>query len=75
MKYENLGFKPYNKGLVELGNHNYVYLQPDGGWGCSNAALIADLEQAIVVDTLFDEGLTESMLKQMAELAGYSNEA
>lgn len=65
MKYKNLGIKPYNKGLLELGNHTYAYLQPDGGWGWSNAGLIADSEQAIVVDTLFDEGLTESMLNQM----------
>ena len=52
MKYKNLGIKPYNKGLVELGNHTYAYLQPDGGWGWSNAGLIADSEQAMVLSLL-----------------------
>ena len=32
----------YTKGLHELGNGCYAYLQPDGGWGWSNAGLVAD---------------------------------
>ncbi len=27
---------PYTKGLHDLGNGSYAYLQPDGGWGWSN---------------------------------------
>lgn len=29
----------YTKGLHDLGNHAYAYLQPDGGWGWSNAGV------------------------------------
>ena len=32
-KFSNLGIKPFKKGLCELGNNSYAYLQPDGGWG------------------------------------------
>ena len=32
----------YTKGLHDLGNGCLAYLQPDGGWGWSNAGLIVD---------------------------------
>jgi glyoxylase-like metal-dependent hydrolase (beta-lactamase superfamily II) len=55
----------YSEGLHELGNSLYAYLQPDGGWGLSNAGLICDGEQSLLVDTLFDGRLTERMLAAM----------
>ena len=63
--YKNLGIKDYEKGLIELKNNIYCYLQPDGGWGWSNAGLIADEEESLIVDTLFDERLTNEMLLEM----------
>ena len=30
----------YSLGLHEIGNDCYAYLQPDGGWGYSNAGLV-----------------------------------
>jgi cyclase len=55
----------YSEGLHELGNALYAYLQPDGGWGLSNAGLICDGDQSLLVDTLFDGPLTERMLATM----------
>ncbi|HEX4467507.1 MAG TPA: MBL fold metallo-hydrolase [Solirubrobacteraceae bacterium] len=55
----------YEKGLEEVGDGLYAYLQPDGGWGWSNAGLIVDGEQTLLVDTLFDLRLTEEMLQSM----------
>lgn len=55
----------YTEGLHELGNALYAYLQPDGGWGLSNAGLICDGDQSLLVDTLFDRRLTERMLDAM----------
>lgn len=55
----------YTKGLHELGNGAYAYLQPDGSWGWSNAGLIVDGDQSLLVDTLFDLKLTRDMLDQM----------
>src|SRR5258705_3906296 len=55
----------YAKGLQEVGNGLYAYLQPDGGWGWSNAGLIVDGERTLLVDTLFDLRLTEEMLRAM----------
>jgi cyclase len=55
----------YREGLYELGNGLYAYLQPDGGWGWSNAGLISDGESSLLVDTLFDRRLTERMLSTM----------
>jgi len=73
--YKNLGIKPFNKGLSDLGNNIYCYLQPDGGWGWSNAGLIADGDESLIVDTLFDEDLTLEMLDSMksAEPKGMKN--
>jgi glyoxylase-like metal-dependent hydrolase (beta-lactamase superfamily II) len=61
---------PYQKGLVDLSNGLYAYLQPDGGWGWSNAGLIRDGQEALLVDTLFDEPLTAEMLKSMQDATG-----
>ena len=63
--YQNLGIRPYKKGLCDLGNNSYAYLQPDGGWGWSNAGLVCDGEESLIVDTLFDERLTQEMLTVM----------
>jgi cyclase len=55
----------YAKGLREVGDGLYAYLQPHGGWGWSNSGLIVDGEQTLLVDTLFDLRLTEQMLREM----------
>src|SRR5438067_3843640 len=43
----------YERGLHELGDGLYAYLQPDGGWGWSNAGLITAEGTSLLVDTLF----------------------
>jgi glyoxylase-like metal-dependent hydrolase (beta-lactamase superfamily II) len=55
----------YERGLQEVGDGLFAYLQPDGGWGWSNAGLVADGEQTLLIDTLFDLALTEQMLSDM----------
>ena len=55
----------YVKGLQEVGDGLYAYLQPDGGWGWSNAGLVVDGERTLLVDTLYDLALTEQMLQAM----------
>lgn len=55
----------YRQGLHELGDSLYAYLQPDGGWGWSNAGLVCDGEHSLLIDTLFDRRLTERMLRDM----------
>lgn len=56
---------PYTKGLHEVGDGVYAYLQPDGGWGWSNAGLVVDGDASLLVDTLFDLRLTGEMLDAM----------
>jgi cyclase len=56
---------PYDKGLHELGDACFAYLQPDGSWGWSNAGLIAGDGMSLLVDTLFDLHLTAEMLEAM----------
>ncbi|RMB08205.1 MBL fold metallo-hydrolase [Eilatimonas milleporae] len=60
----------FQKGLHQTGNGTYAYLQPDGGWGWSNAGLIVDSGQSLLVDTLFDASLTRDMLTTMQDAAG-----
>jgi len=57
----------YRAGLQEVGDGLYAYLQPDGGWGWSNAGLITDGEATLLVDTLYDLALTERMLRSMRD--------
>ena len=60
----------YTKGLKDMGNGLYAWLQPDGGWGWSNAGLIRDGEASLLVDTLFDMALTREMLDAMEDATG-----
>ncbi len=54
-------------GLQELGNGAYAWLAPDGSWGWSNAGLITDSGESLLVDTLFDLNLTGNMLRAMRD--------
>jgi cyclase len=55
--------------LEELGNGLFAYLQPDGSWGLSNAGLVCDGEESLLVDTLYDLPLTQRMLDSMVAAA------
>jgi cyclase len=52
----------YERGPLEVADGVWAYLQPDGGWGWSNAGLITGGETSLLVDTLFDLKLTAQML-------------
>jgi len=56
----------YAHGLQELGDGLCAYLQPDGGWGLSNAGLISAPGASLLVDTLYDLRRTAAMLEAMA---------
>ncbi len=56
----------YSKGLHELGNGCFAYLQPDGSLGWSNAGVVAGEDKSLLIDTLFDLALTREMLDTMA---------
>ena len=58
---------PFTKGLHDLGNGCYAYLQPDGSWGWSNAGLVVDGDESLLVDTLFDLHLTNEMLAALRD--------
>lgn len=58
----------YEKGLHELGDGLFAYLQPSGGWGWSNAGLITASGTSLLVDTLYDLHLTREMLDSMASV-------
>jgi cyclase len=55
----------YTKGLHDLGNSVYAYLQPDGSWGWSNAGLVTAGEASLLIDTLYDLRFTREMLDTM----------
>lgn len=57
----------YQKGLHHLGSGCWAWLLPDGSWGWSNAGLITDGEESLLVDTLFDLPLTAEMLAAMRD--------
>jgi glyoxylase-like metal-dependent hydrolase (beta-lactamase superfamily II) len=56
----------YTNGLHEVGDGCFAYLQPDGGWGWSNAGLVVGDGASLLVDTLFDLELTAEMLASMS---------
>ena len=52
-------------GLHPLAHGAYAWLAPQGSWGWSNAGLIVDGEESLLIDTLFDLDLTGEMLRKM----------
>ena len=56
----------YEAGVQALGNGSFAYLQPDGGWGLSNAGLVTSDGDALLIDTLFDLPHTRAMLDAFA---------
>lgn len=63
--------RTFTKGLHDIGRGHYAYLQPSGTWGYSNAGLVTDGDEALLVDTLFDERLTDEMLREMKDATGF----
>jgi glyoxylase-like metal-dependent hydrolase (beta-lactamase superfamily II) len=55
------------QGLVSLGNGAWAWLASDNSWGWSNAGLIVDGEESLLVDTLYDLELTGTMLRAMRD--------
>jgi glyoxylase-like metal-dependent hydrolase (beta-lactamase superfamily II) len=53
------------KKLHEVGTGVFAYTQLPGSWGWSNAGLIVDGDQSLLVDTLFDRRITGEMLSAM----------
>ena len=64
------GSPPFELGLHEVADGVFAYLQPDGGWGWSNAGLLAGDWSSLLVDTLFDLRLTRRMLDAMDAVTG-----
>jgi glyoxylase-like metal-dependent hydrolase (beta-lactamase superfamily II) len=62
----------YRLGLHELRDGCFAYLQPDGGWGRSNAGLVVGDGSSLLIDTLFDLHLTSAMLTVMAPVTAPS---
>jgi glyoxylase-like metal-dependent hydrolase (beta-lactamase superfamily II) len=59
---------PYTRGLHEVGDRVWAWMLPDGGFGWSNAGLVAGDGASLLVDTLFDLPLTREMLDAMASI-------
>ncbi|MEZ5572400.1 MAG: MBL fold metallo-hydrolase [Halioglobus sp.] len=60
-------------GLHPLAHGAYAWLAPHGSWGWSNAGLIVDGEEALLVDTLYDLELTSVMLRKMRDAEPLAN--
>src|ERR1700758_967792 len=59
---------PYTRGLHEVADRVWAWTLPDGGYGWSNAGLVAGEGASLLVDTLFDLALTREMLTAMKSL-------
>lgn len=61
------------KTLHEVGNGIYAYTQLPGTWGWSNAGLITDGGESLLIDTLFDVKITREMLDTMRRAVPAAN--
>lgn len=58
----------FEQGLREIAPGVHAWMQPNGSWGETNAALVVGEGSSLVVDTLWTPALTRSMLEAMAPL-------
>ena len=58
----------FTLGAHEVADGCFAYLQPDGGWGWSNAGLVVGDGRSLLVDTLFDLSLTAQMLDHFSPM-------
>lgn len=56
--------------MVALASGCHAFVQPDGGWGWSNAGLIVGDAESLLVDTFFDLPLTRDLLAACAAATG-----
>lgn len=54
--------------LTSVSGGCHAWVQPDGGWGLSNAGLVVGRGESLLVDTLFDLAHTRRMLEGVADL-------
>ncbi|MCV7408508.1 2-hydroxyhepta-2,4-diene-1,7-dioate isomerase [Mycobacterium florentinum] len=59
---------PFTRGLHAIADRVWAWVLPDGGFGWSNAGLVAGDGQSLLVDTLFDAQLTREMLDALAPI-------
>jgi len=57
--------RDYAKGLVEIADGCFSYMQPNGGWCLSNAGLMRGAGASLLIDTLTNVPLTRDMLDVM----------
>jgi cyclase len=68
MEQTLLGHRPrFAAGLQVVAPDTYAWVQPNGGWGESNAGLVVGGDAAALIDTLWDLRLTGRMLAAMNE--------
>ncbi len=67
MERSLLGIEPrFEGGLHEVADRVLAWLQPNGDWGESNAAIVVGRGEALLVDTLWTPALTRRMLDAVA---------
>ncbi len=62
--------RPFTQGVHNVGDGLYAYVQPDGTWGFSNAGLVTDGGETLLIDTLFSLPLTRRMLDDFKKVPG-----
>ena len=58
----------YERGLVQVGERSWAFLQPDGSWGWSNAGFVVGEKEVVLIDTFFDLKLTEELIDAVASV-------
>ncbi len=67
MEHSLLGIQPrFEGGLHEVADRVLAWLQPNGDWGESNAAIVVGRGEALLIDTLWTPALTRRMLDAVA---------
>lgn len=59
-------WQSYTRGVHQVSNGVFAYMQPNGSWGLNNTALLASQGETLLIDTTSDLPLTRRMLSHYA---------
>jgi cyclase len=62
--------RQYVRGLADLGDGCYAWLEPPGSWGLANSGIVAASGEVLVIDTQNDVPMARALQEAVTDVAG-----
>lgn len=62
--------RPYRRGITDLGEGCWAWLEPPGSWGLANSGIVVGRDETLVVDTQNDVPMAQALKDAVRKVAG-----